>query len=146
MMTTVQIEVRGERPPPTGNPFELYACKKHDEWTNIEWHQGIVEIRCGLKLWLPEGMTLEVESSADGLYVLGCRIEDGEIFLMTMRQGASYNELLKGETVLATVKIVEKEAAKVRFIQKDKKGRRIVTGDARPIENSDTETDSQPGE
>ena len=145
MMTTIQIKVTDERPPPTGNPFKLYVSKADVGWTNIQWIQGIVEMRCGLKLWLPDDMKLEVVSSAPGLYVLGCRIEDGEIFLMTMQHGKSWDEILdKG--YLATVAIVENTPAKVRFMNKDAKGRRIVTGDARPIENSDTETDSQPGE
>ena len=146
-MKSVQVEMTGKHPAPTSNTLKLYACDKHPDWTNVLWYSGIVEIRCSLKLWLPTNMTLSIMSSLPGIYVIGTRIENGEIFLLTVLTGQRYEDILKAwDGVIAIAELVEQTPANVRFIQKAATGGRIITGDAKSVENRDTETDSKPGE
>jgi hypothetical protein len=136
-MKTVQIKVIGEHPPPTSNPIDLYvldACSG-----------TFIEFFCSPKIWLPEGMVLELDCVMDGLYISSHKVTDGQVSLIAHR-GAGYTGAKFEGEIVAKARIVESPLAKVRFIQKDTKGRRIITGDARPVENSDTDSDSKPGE
>lgn len=139
MMTTIQIEVTGEHSPPIGNPINLYA-------TEVLSSADFKQIWCSPNIWLPSDMALEITPAIPGLYIISHAIWDGQIsFLCQFGIQWSGPEELNGQ-LLAYACIVEKPLAKVRFIQKDSQGRRIVTGDVRPIENSDTPRDAESGE
>jgi hypothetical protein len=138
-MTTVQIKVIGEHPPLTSNPINLYAT----EVLNSGYFKQIV---CSPNIWLPPGLELEITPAIPGLYITSHSIWDGQIcFLYHLGFEWKGPSEMKGKLV-AYASIVEKPLAKVRFIQKDSQGIRIVTGDARQIENRNTETDTKPGE
>lgn len=134
-MTTMQIKVNDEHPPPTGNPINLYAIDV--------LCSSFQQISCSPQIWLPPGFELVIKSAMPGLFITSHEVLDGNVNLSAHRGHAS--DELKGRLV-AYAHIVERPLAKVRFVHKDSKGRRIVTGDARPIENCDTTPDTQPGE
>lgn len=143
-MTTVQIKVNDEHPPPTGNPISLH-CLGHwaSELSEDLWASEMI---CSPQIWLPSGFELVIKSAIPGLFITSHEVFDGNINLIT-HFGTQWHfpPELEGKLV-AYAHIVEKPLAKVRFVHKDSKGRRIVTGDARPIENCDNTSDTQPGE
>jgi len=77
-------------------------------------------------------LKLEVESAIDGLYVTSHTIQDGRVILLFRAE----SEIPKKGMLVAYGSIVERPLANVRFMHKDNKGRRIVTGEAMPIEES----------
>jgi hypothetical protein len=136
-MTTVQIKVLDEHPPPTGNPINLYAKEV--------WWSSFQQIGCSPQIWLPPGFELIIKSAIPGLFITAHEIWEGNINLCTqLGIQWKYPNELKGQLV-AYAHIVESPQAKVRFIQKNSEGRRIVTGDARPVD-SNTVRDDESGE
>ena len=139
MMTTVQIQVTGEHPPPTDNPIDLYAIEvKHTDTLG-----AFSEVICSPKVWIPNDLKIDVTTALPGLYILSHSVWDGQIKLVVMT-GQDFQGELKGFVAYATIS--DRAKARIRFMQKDTKGRRIVTGEAKPVENRDTTPDSQPGE
>ena len=121
-MQAIKIEVTGAHPPPTGNPLSLY----------VRANRGIEALECSPSVWLPPNLKLEVESAIDGLYVTSHTIQDGRVILLFRAE----SEIPKKGMLVAYGSIVERPLANVRFMHKDNKGRRIVTGEAMPIEES----------
>ena len=136
-MTTVQIQVDDGSRPPTSNPGNLYASEV--------LHSHFIQILCSPKIWLPSGFTMQVQSAIPGLYIISHAIWDGRVKILAHLgvewQGGELKDLL-----IAYGRIVEQPLAPIRFMHKDSQGRRIVTGDARPIDDSNSERDAESGE
>ena len=135
MLTTVKIVETEGHPTPTSNPFPLYSKEV------VSVIGDLRQIKCSPEVHLPLGRGLVVRSALPGTPVLSWTVEDG-VITVTTAGGSVWD----GRKAIAICEVVEHQPIPVRFAQSDKQGRRMITGDVKPVENRDTLRDTESGE
>lgn len=134
-MQTVEIKRNHLQPPmPMDNPFNLYGM----EVESIMHGSGTYLAKTGLLIGLPSNIGLEVEAFADNVFILDHRLTDEGLVLVVMIHG-----VLGLNQALARARLIVRETAKVRFIERSSTGGRIIRGDGVKIENSSETGDAE---
>ena len=144
-MNTISIWRESAIQPPTGNPFELRVWSAQTSRSRetaqriagADCYMGIPHvlpfwtIETGLRITLPNHLEFRVTSVIPGAFVLSFAPDLSMVF-------AYYAGRDRGKDlhVFAQAEIIEKHSAKVRFVEMNGDGGRIVRGDTKSVESS----------
>jgi hypothetical protein len=122
-MKMLKLEVLDPRAMrPCGNPFGVKRVKMSGSVASC-----INIVNTGVKIELPDNMTLMVIPAQTGLTVLGWSMGDEGLKVTVIRDEGNVDF----KEPFATVYVVEKKPVSVRFVEFAKEGGRIVCGDAK---------------
>lgn len=127
MLKLEVVDPRAMRP--IGNPFGVRCLE------SVSVVQGSINtVNTGVKIELPDDMTLMVIPAMEGLAVIGWSMEDDGLRVIVCRGERFHGFPL--EESFATVYVVEKKPLPVRFVEFAKEGGRIVCGDAKEVKDA----------
>jgi hypothetical protein len=110
---------------PWSNPFKLGVFGKRDLWVS-----GVTLVRTGLKISLPPGTDLKVRS-VDSRFAVVAHVIGDELECMVCPCGEENECLIRIGAEFAEALVVEERSCKVRFVERNADGRRVVTGGAK---------------
>ena len=124
-MKMLKLEVLDPRAiRPCNNPFGVKCIEA------IPVVQGFINIvKTGVKIELPDDLTLMVIPAVNGLTIMGWYIAEDGLRMIVCGDNSFHGFPLEGP--FAFVFINEPKPAKVRFVEFAKEGGRIVCGDAK---------------
>ena len=127
-MDTIIINAEKEVPPPAGNPFTIIA---HDAFTMME---GVNLVDTGIDIELPPKMTLDIRPSPEVMILSWSndyRLPSG-LWQHSIKKGRLVI-LCAGEiekkSKIGDVYVVERQIARVRYMQRGVNGGRLIRGD-----------------
>ena len=127
-MKMVKLEILDQQAiRPCGNPFGVKCVGITGEVS------GCIDIiRTGVKIGLPDDLTLVVIPAQKGLMVLGWNLDDQGLKVTTIKDG-----VFPGfQEPFAMVCIVEKNPVPIRFVEFTPEGKRVITGDPQKIDGA----------
>jgi hypothetical protein len=126
-MKTLKIELTNEKAGrPTGNPITLRCVEIPHSYSNPYF----TVVKTGVKLDLPDDLTLRIVPIQPDLFVVGWAMAENGLEVIIMWYGVpNFNE------PFAQAYIVEQKIAPVRFVEFAKEGGRIVTGEPKEVKD-----------